>query len=140
MFLKYEIHGVQLPRISVQWSHLHLRTQNILYVSSSACHLVVVAKGVITTLLANSNTDMESAVVSLTYPTIILNADSSLVIESSHCINISTLSCPMQGSQLTERKRQILTFTTSVQQSQDFGTMCIYQWACVDLEGAFTLG
>jgi len=47
-------------------------------------------------LLADCNTDMESTVVSFTYPQLILDIDmSSLLTEDSHCIKFAEISCPM---------------------------------------------
>ena len=57
-------------------------------------------------LLADCNTDVESTVVSFTYPHRILDIDmSSLLTEDSHCIKFAEISCRKQGSPLIERER-----------------------------------
>ena len=69
-------------------------------------------------LLADCNTDVESTVVSFTYPHRILDIDmSSLLTEDSHCIKFAEISCRKQGSPLIERERE--------QQSLIFTAICL---------------
>jgi len=71
------------------------------------------------TPIVSSNTDMESAVVSFTYPIVIFYVDisSRLFSEASQEVNNAFTSCLMQGSILIgERKK-------AMQYSQNFSTM-----------------